>query len=128
VATYMDAGDAVVAEAAIWALGQSRQIAALAALKDKWERTVERPARKVLIAALAASRLEEAIEYLVNQLRRADVSTAEDILTALSNYAGGESVRMAIAAAVEKRDEPAVTKLFKQRFEQKGAGSVHSLL
>ena len=128
VATYMDAGDAVVAEAAIWALGQSRQIAALAALKDKWERTVERPARKVLIAALAASRLEEAIEYLVNQLRRADVRTAEDILTALSNYAGGESVRMAIAAAVEKRDEPAVTKLFKQRFEQKGAGSVHSLL
>jgi hypothetical protein len=120
--------DAVVAEAAIWALGQSRQIAALAALKDKWERTVERSLRKVLIAALAASRLEEAIEYLIARLRRVDARTAEDILTALSNYAGGESVRLAIAAAVEERDEPAVTKLFKQRFEQKGAGSVHSLL
>lgn len=118
VATYMDADDEVIAEAAIWALGQSRQIAALGALKEKWERTVERPVRKILIAALAASRLEDAIDYLVSQLRSADVRTADDILTALSSYAGGESVKQAIAAAVHERDEPAITKLFKQRFEE----------
>jgi HEAT repeat protein len=116
VATYMDAEDEVIAEAAIWALGQSRQIAALAALKEKWERTVGRPLRKVLIAALAASRLEEAIDYLVSQLRSADERTADDILTALSNYAGGESVKQSVAAAVQERTEPAITKLFRQHF------------
>jgi HEAT repeat protein len=118
VATYMDADDEVIAEASIWALGQSRQIGALDALKEKWHRTVERPVRKILIAALAASRMEEAIDYLVSQLRSADVRTADDILTALSNYAGGESVKQAIAAAVHERDEPSTTKRFKQHFEE----------
>ncbi len=117
VAGYMEADDEVIAEAAIWALGQSRQTAALAVLKEKWERTVERSVRKVLIAALAASRQEEAVDYLVLQLRSADIRTAEDILTALSNYAGAESQRQLVAAAVQERDEPAVTKLFKQHFE-----------
>jgi hypothetical protein len=119
VATYMDADDEVIAEAAIWAPGQSRQIAALDALKEKWNRTVERSVRKILIAALAASRLEEAIDYLVSQLRSADVRTADDILTALSNYAGGESVKQAIAAVVHERNESALMKLFKQHFEER---------
>jgi len=117
VAGYMEADDELIAEAAIWALGQSRQTAALAVLKEKWERTVERSVRKVLVAALAASRLEEAVDYLVLQLRSADIRTAEDILTALSNYAGAESQRQLVAAAVQERDEPAVTKLFKQHFD-----------
>ena len=117
VAGYMEADDEVIAEAAIWALGQSRQTAALAVLKEKWERTVERSVRKVLVAALAASRLEEAVDYLVLQLRSADIRTAEDILIAMSNYAGAESQRQLVAAAVQERDEPAVTKLFKQHFE-----------
>ena len=116
VATYIDADDEGIAEAAVWALGQSRQSAALAVLKEKWERTVERSVRKVLIAALAASRLEEAIEYLVSQLRSANVRTADDILLALWRYAGGDSVKQSIAAAVHDRDEAAVTKLFKQHF------------
>ena len=117
VAGYMEADDELIAEAAIWALGQSRQTAALAVLKEKWERTVERSVRKVLVAALAASRLEEAVDYLVLQLRSADIRTAEDILIAMSNYAGAESQRQLVAAAVQERDEPAVTKLFKQHFE-----------
>jgi HEAT repeats len=117
VAGYMEADDEAIAEAATWALGQSRQTAALAVLKEKWERTVERSVRKVLIAALAASRLEEAVDYLVLQLRSADIRTAEDVLTALSNYAGGKSQRELVAAAVQERDEPAVTRLFKQHFE-----------
>ncbi len=119
VANYMNSEDEEIAEGAIWALGQSRQIAALDALKEKWGRTVERSVRKILIVALAASRLEEAIDYLVSQLRSADVRTADDILTALSNYAGGESVKQAIAAVVHERDESALTKLFKQHFEER---------
>ena len=118
VASYMDADDEVIAEAAIWALGQSRQSSALGVLKEKWERTVERPVRKVLIAALASSRLEEGIDYLILQLQSADVRTADDILLALSRYAGGESVKHAIATALNERNEASVTKLFTQYFAE----------
>jgi hypothetical protein len=49
VAKYIDAEDEVIAEAAIWALGQSRQKAALPILEEKWERTVDHSLRKVIV-------------------------------------------------------------------------------
>ena len=93
VAKYLDADDDMIVEAAIWALGQSRLPAALPALQDKWERTVDKTLRKTLVAALAASRLEEAIAYLYSQLKVVDLRTAGEIVIALSNYASSESVR-----------------------------------
>lgn len=118
VAKYIDNEDDVIAEAAIWALGQSREHAALPILREKWERTADRSLRKTLIAALAASRLQEALDYLCAQLRTADVRTAADIITALSDYASGESLRRSAAAAVEQRHEPALTELFRQHFRR----------
>jgi hypothetical protein len=118
VARYIDGEDDVMAEAAIWALGQSRQNAALPVLQEKWERTVDHSLRKTLIAALAASRLQESFDYLCSQLRTADAQTASDIVTALSDYASSESLRQAVAAAVEERRDPKLTELFQQHFER----------
>ena len=118
VAQYIDGEDDVMAEAAIWALGQSRQNAALPVLQEKWERTVDHSLRKTLIAALAASRLQESFDYLCSQLRTADAQTASDIVTALSDYASSESLRQAVAAAVEERRDPKLTELFQQHFER----------
>ena len=116
VAKYVDSDDEALAEAAIWALGQSRQNGALPILEDKWERTLDRPLRKTLIAALAASRLQEAFDSLCEKLRAADVQTAGDILETLSNYAAGESLKQAVAAAVGERNEPKIIQLFRQTF------------
>jgi hypothetical protein len=116
VARYIDSEDDVIAEAAIWALGQSRQSGALPILQEKWERTVDHSLRKTLIAALAASRLQESFDYLCSQLRTTDVRTASDIITALSDYGSSESVRQAVMAAVEERREPKLTELFQQHF------------
>lgn len=116
VARYIDSEDDVIAEAAIWALGQSRQTAALPVLQEKWERTVELSLRKTLIAALAASRLQESFDYLCSQLRTADLRTAGDIIAALADYAGSESLRSAVATAVEERREPKLAALFQQHF------------
>lgn len=116
VTKYIDSEDDVIAEAAIWALGQSRQSTALPVLQEKWERTVDHSLRKTLIAALAASRLQESFDYLCSRLRTADVRSAGDIITTLSNYAGSESLRQAVTAAVEERREPKLTKLFQQHF------------
>jgi HEAT repeat protein len=116
VAKYLDGDDDVIVEAAIWALGQSRLTAALPALQDKWKRTVDKTLRKTLAAALAASRLEEAIAYLCSQLKAADLRTAGEIVIALSNYAGSETVRTAVAAAVQERGELTLTEIFREHF------------
>jgi hypothetical protein len=116
VAKYIDSEDDVIAEAAIWALGQSRHTAALPVLQEKWKRTADRSLRKTLIAALAASRLQESFDFLCSQLRTADTRTAGDIITALSDYASSESSRQVVAAAVEERRESKLTELFQQHF------------
>lgn len=116
VAKYIDSKDDVIAEAAIWALGQSRQSAALPILKEKWERTADRSLRKALIAALVASRLQESFDYLCSQLRTADLRTAADIITTLSDYASTDSLRQLVTAAVEERQDPKLREVFEQHF------------
>ena len=116
VAAYMDSEDEVVADAAIWALGQSRLAAAVTALRDKWERTLDRSIRKTLVAALAASRLEEAIEYLCLKLRDTDAETAKAIISTVANYASNDAVRQAVASAVKDRGERSLTEAFRESF------------
>jgi hypothetical protein len=116
VAGFMDADEEVTAEAAIWALGQSRLPAAFEAVRDKWERTVHPPTRKVLMAALAASRLPEALEFLYAQVREANLQTARDVIAALAPYAGSEAVSLAVRSAVDARGQPKLTAIFESEF------------
>ena len=116
VAAYMDGEDEVTAEAAIWALGESRLSGAILALREKWERTLDRSVRKTLVAALAASRLQEAIDYLCVKLRDTDADTAKAIVSALANYAGNDAIRRAVADAIKERSERAVTEAFREQF------------
>jgi hypothetical protein len=101
------------------ALLLSRRPAAVEALKDKWERTVDRSARKALVGALAASRLQEAIDFLGSQLQNTDLATAGEILGALSNYGSNEAVRQSVTSAVEERGDRGLTALFHQYFPLK---------
>jgi hypothetical protein len=116
VAKYVDDEDGTTAEAAIWALGESRLPRAVEILKEKWERTMDRDVHKVLLAALAASRLQEAQDFLYSLLRTAHSRTAGDVLEALAPYAASETIRQGVAAAVEERGEASVTAAFKERF------------
>jgi hypothetical protein len=116
VAGFVDSEDQPVAEAAIWALGQSRQSAAVPILQEKWERTLERSLRKALAAALAASRLEESFDYLCEKLRSVDLRIAGDMLEVLSDYAGSESLQQAIQAAIDSRRDSKFTQLFERHF------------
>lgn len=115
VASYMDDED-VLAEAAIWALGQSRLPAAIEMLKEKWKRTLDRSLRKTIVGALAASRLQEGIDHLCLQLSSTDAATAREIVTALANYANKDAVRHAVASAVQERGDRALTQRFQEAF------------
>ncbi len=118
VAVYLDDEKETTAEAAIWALGQSRLQAAFETLHEKWERTLDRTVRKVLLSAIAASRLPEALEFLYAQLREANLQTATDAIETLAPYAASETITQRVSSAVEERGAASLIAAFKQQFRR----------
>ncbi len=116
VARYLDDDDEITSEAAIWALGESRLSSAFAVLKEKWERTVGRPRRKLLLTAIAALRLEEPIDFLRSLVKTGNPQIAADAIAALAIYRQNEAVRESISAAVRERGEHSLDELFRQHF------------
>ena len=103
-------------EAAILALGESKNQLAFELLKEKWDRTVTGPVRKVLLTALASSRLEDAISFLISVVRDGRVKTAADALEALSVYKTNDRLLALIRDAVSGRSEHEVRQAFECHF------------
>jgi hypothetical protein len=116
VGQYIEAEDTAVAEAAILALGESRHASALEILKEKWKRSVTGPTRKVLLAALAASRLDEAVDFLISVAGESSTPTAMDAIEALSAFRSNERVRTSLSEAVSQRNEDAIMRAFRLHF------------
>ncbi len=116
VAEYVDSADDAVAEAAILALGESRDERALEIVKDKWQRTVRGPLRQVLLVAMACSRLEPAIAYLLAIAEEASPQTAAQAIEALATYRSSERIRLSLQKVVQQRNEPVVRQAFARHF------------
>lgn len=113
---YVDSSDEALAEAAILSLGESKQEAALEVLKEKWRRTVAGPLRQVLLIAMAASRLESAVAYLLNVVEEASPKTAAQAIQALAPYRSSERIRASLQKTVDLRNEGVLTAAFTQYF------------
>ena len=97
VSAYMEADDSATSDAAIWALGQSRVKSGFDRLREKWDRTATRSVRKTLLGAMAASRIEEANQFLYSIIAAGKNSPdAGDAFEALSNYKSADSITKAI--------------------------------
>ena len=108
IAEYMDAEEPSVSEAAMWALGQSHTPAAFKRLKEKWEKAVTRSLRKTLVAAMAASRCDEASQFLYSIIAADEHSAdAVDALEALSAYKSRDTIREAVAQVSRASRAPA---------------------
>jgi hypothetical protein len=116
VGEYVHSAEEAVAEAAILALGESRQERAFAILKDKWQRTVAGPLREALLVAMACSRLEPAIAYLLAIAEEANSKTAAQAIQALAAYRSSERVRSSVQKIVGQRHERVLTEVFAQHF------------
>ena len=116
VVPFIDSDSESTAEAAIWALGETRLQAALDVLREKWERTLDRDMRKVLVSAIAASRLPQSLDFLYAQLRQANLQTATDVLETLAPYAASEAITRAVHSAIEERGQKSVMESFRQQF------------
>ncbi len=117
VAKYIDSNDDDVAQAAMLALGESRLPAAFEVLREKWARTIAMPVRRILLSAMAASKLDEAIAFLVSLVETASVPTAAAAVEALSIYSRNERVRKSVGDAVSVRSEKTLLERFRQDFE-----------
>jgi hypothetical protein len=117
VAKYIDADDEAIAEAATLALGESRLPAAYEVLKEKWDRTILLPEKKVLLVAMAATKLDEAIAFLISLVESGGVTLAAAAVEALSIYRHNERVSKSVCIAVLARTEKAVTEAYQSGFE-----------
>ena len=116
VAQYIDSGDEATAQSAMLALGESRLPAAYAALQEKWNRTVLMPVKKALLGAMAVSKLEEAIAFLVTLVESANAQTAAAAVEALCIYRHNERVSKSVRTAALTRKEKAVLEAFRDSF------------
>jgi HEAT repeat protein len=116
VGRYVDSVDEAVAESAILALGESRQERAFELLKDKWQRTAGGSLKPVLLVAMARSRLEPAIDYLLSIAGEASPKIAAQTIEALAAYRSNERVRASLQKLVSQRNHPALSQAFALHF------------
>jgi hypothetical protein len=116
VAQYVDSEDPANVEAAIFALGESRLKSGFAVLTEKWSRTIDADTRKLLLTAIASSRLEEAIDFLLSIVTDAAAPTAALALEALAPYRNRERVSTAVSEAVTKRKDKRLSQAFELHF------------
>jgi HEAT repeat protein len=116
VGDYVDSPEDAIAEAAILALGESRDERAFDILKDKWQRTVAGELRQVLLLAMASSKLEAAIAYLLGIVADASPKTAAQAIEALAPYRSSERIRLSLQKVVKDRNEQFVNQAWTRHF------------
>jgi hypothetical protein len=117
VAPYIDSDNISIADAAILALGESRLQPAFSILKEKWDRTASQSIKKILLASMAASRLEEAIAFLVSLIEGASIQTATAVIETLAVYRRNERVSESVRNAVSQRGERTLAETFSREFD-----------
>jgi hypothetical protein len=118
VAGYLNDRNPDVAEVAVLTLGESRLPGAFKVLRDKFGRTAAAALRKVLLFAMAQSRLEEAHTFLVQLIETENATTVSDILEALSIYRHSDRLRESIAERLRVRGDQALLREFATRFAE----------
>jgi hypothetical protein len=84
--------DQVAGEAAL-ALGASRLSSAFELLKQAWKKSKDRALGPILLRAISASRLDDALEFLFAIVREGRPSEAQDALRALEIHRESEDIR-----------------------------------
>ena len=95
--------EAEVREAAILAMGASRRADAIEWLIAEFPRTPDQSGRKSILLSLSSSRVETAIQFLLNLVRTASAATSTLAADALSIHGRDEQLRSQVDAALSER-------------------------
>lgn len=118
VASFADREDGEFGDAAFLALGASRLAKAVEVLKEKWQRSIRSTDRKIILLALATSRDEGALKFLLTQLNEGGPQIAVEIITALAAHKNSETVRRAVGDAVDRRRDRTLLDAFRREFAE----------
>jgi len=114
VARFLEAGGDESEEAAL-ALGLMRTPEAFQALKQRWERERDATFAAILLSAIALTRQQEAIDFLI-QLIETDSDSAVAALSALGSAGLPSEVRARIDAAVQSSGNARLRPVFAKHF------------
>ena len=103
VGEFLHAADEEVVEEAALALGASRLTEAVELLKETWKTRSRRQPGSALLRAISVSRLDEAIEFLLNLVKQGLPRDSEDALHALELHKGTAEIAKRIEEALADR-------------------------
>jgi HEAT repeat protein len=118
VAEFLERGGVSIQEAALIALGSSRQVRAFEPLQT-FAQTAQGDILEVAHVALALLRLPAATDFLLMQICDDSRSAAESAVNALGVHAHDPVLRERVAEAVAKSGAPYLRALFEKRFRLK---------
>ena len=118
VASFADRGEDGFGDAAILALGASRLAKAIEFLKAEWQRSIRSSDRKIILLALATSRDEVALNFVLKQLNESGPQMAAEIITALAVHKNSETIRRAVSDAVDRRRDRTLLDAFRREFAE----------
>ncbi len=116
VAEFLEHPNEETSEEAALALGGSRMPEAFEMLRQTWENWQGLRPGTALLRAMSASRLDHAIEFLIELIRQALQPAAEDALHALALNKGTEEMVSRVEQAVQDRGDVKLRAVFQQRF------------
>ena len=105
VADFLKNPDQEICEESALALGASRLPEAVESLKKAWLNPLGLRNGTTLLRAISASRQDAALDFLLEQVKTAEQSAAEDVLWALQLHRDSEDIVKRIAQAVSRRDD-----------------------
>ena len=105
---FGDAADPEVAQAALLALGASRQPAAFAWLRGRFEAEVIGPRRRAYLLPMSLTRLAAAIELLVGTIGDDHPSVAAAAVEAIGIHLADPKLRERVRTVVERRGDAGV--------------------
>jgi thioredoxin-like negative regulator of GroEL len=116
VAEFLDSvHDEICAEAAL-ALGSSRLPEALIILKEAWKQAPEWNRKQVFLRGLSASRLPEAIEFLLDLLKSGRPTDAAQALDALALHRDSAEIRRIVEETISNKSDNDLGERFRRLF------------
>ena len=116
VANFLGGATEEVAEAAAFALGESRMAAAFPLLRAAWDKTAQAERKRTLLLSMAMLRLDESLEFLMERVAEDSERSAADAIAALALYGRDETVRTRAEATVVKRRSAVLRSVFDREF------------
>ena len=115
---FIDSKDSDLREAALLALGESRQPAAFEILRKRWENTFDKSVRAALLPAMALLRLPQAIDFMIDVISAGHPGTAGAAVEAMRMFRHDAALRGRIQSAVESARDADLLRLFERHFAQ----------